>query len=332
MKYVFLLLALFCFAGSYAQDVIILKNGDEIEAMVTEVLPDDIKYKKATNLSGPTYTLQKSKIFIIRYQSGDKDVFDKEEEKDQSYSNTSKGSKTAATSATTNTVTLKKNPDEFVYDPEMGNQYCQIKKQMGVKLYGDRGNEVYFRNDIVFYGFDLTYLKLTNPAKLGDGVVIVPRHFEEWNKILTDDMLPFRKISDWMRKPTLFLGNSVFPNYRYTDAQYFVTSVNYCLEFKDIERIVKSYVLREKEGLGMVVNLSNFNKGKEYSHIWVTFFDISTREILFAVEVTGKAGGAGMGKHWAEGVSAAFREMFIDEVYKPQRNSNYQINNKLVFY
>jgi hypothetical protein len=58
-----------------AQDVIILKNGDEIEAKVTEILEETIKYKKASNLTGPTYTLAISKIFMIRYELGDKDVF-----------------------------------------------------------------------------------------------------------------------------------------------------------------------------------------------------------------------------------------------------------------
>jgi hypothetical protein len=314
-----------CFVFVQAQDVIILKTGDEIEAIVTEVLKDDINYKKASNPAGPTITLAKSKIFMIRYQSGDKDVFNKEEKPNRSYTNTS-GNKAVKT------ITLSGNPSEFVFDPDIGDQYCRIKKQRGVKLYGTRGNEVYFRSDIVFYGFDITYLKLTNPAKIGDGIAIVSRHAEEWNEILTQEMLTVRKISDWMRKPTLFPGNSVFPNYRYMDTEYFVTSVNYCLRLEDIEKIVKSYVLGEKSGIGMVVNLANFNKEREYSLIWVTFFDIDTREILFAVECSGKAGGPGMGKHWAEGVSNAFREMFIDEVFKPQRNQNHQINSKLLFY
>jgi hypothetical protein len=225
-----------------------------------------------------------------------------------------------------------KNPTEFTYDPEIGNQYCQIKKKVGCKIYGDRGNEIFYRQDIVFYGFDLTYLKLTNRDKIGDGIIIVPKYFEPWNDMLTNDMLPFKKISGWMDKPTLFLGNSVFPYYTLGDAQNFVSSVNYCITYEDVEQIVKNYALREKEGIGMVVNLSNFNKEREYSHIWVSFFDIATREILFAVEATGKAGGAGMTKHWAEGVSAAFRDMFIDQVYKPRRTSNHQIPGKLVFY
>jgi hypothetical protein len=62
-------------ATVFAQDVITLKNGDEIKAKVQEVGLSDVKYKKYDNLTGPLYTLLKSEIFMIKYENGDKDVF-----------------------------------------------------------------------------------------------------------------------------------------------------------------------------------------------------------------------------------------------------------------
>lgn len=59
----------------FAQDLIILKNGDEIKSSVTEVGFDVIKYKKYENLAGPEYILEKSKVFMIKYVNGTKDVF-----------------------------------------------------------------------------------------------------------------------------------------------------------------------------------------------------------------------------------------------------------------
>jgi hypothetical protein len=71
----FLLLCLgWCFIA-VAQDVIVLKNGNETQAKVTEIGLDEIKYKKFSNLDGPTYTLQKSEVFMIKYENGDKDFF-----------------------------------------------------------------------------------------------------------------------------------------------------------------------------------------------------------------------------------------------------------------
>ncbi|MDR1526366.1 MAG: porin family protein [Dysgonamonadaceae bacterium] len=59
----------------HAQDIIIQTNGEEIKAKVVEIGTTDVKYKKYGNESGPNYSLAKSKIFMIRYENGDKDVF-----------------------------------------------------------------------------------------------------------------------------------------------------------------------------------------------------------------------------------------------------------------
>ena len=59
----------------FAQDIIIMKNGSEIQAIVQDIRIDDVKYKKFDNPNGPNYTLKRSEIFMIRYENGSKDVF-----------------------------------------------------------------------------------------------------------------------------------------------------------------------------------------------------------------------------------------------------------------
>ena len=62
-------------ASISAQDIITLKNGDDIQALVQEIGEVDVKYKKFDNPNGPNYTLKKSEIFTIRYANGSKDIF-----------------------------------------------------------------------------------------------------------------------------------------------------------------------------------------------------------------------------------------------------------------
>ena len=62
-----------------AQDVITLKNGTDINALVQEIGYVDVKYKKFDNPNGPNYTLKKVEILIIRYANGSKDIFSNEE-------------------------------------------------------------------------------------------------------------------------------------------------------------------------------------------------------------------------------------------------------------
>ena len=63
----------------FGQDNILLQNGEEILSKVIEVNQDLIKYKKYANLEGPTYSIDKADVFMIRYENGEKDIFRKNE-------------------------------------------------------------------------------------------------------------------------------------------------------------------------------------------------------------------------------------------------------------
>ncbi len=70
--------ALFLTIGSVsAQDIIVLNNNtaDEIQAKVMEVTNSEVKYKKWTYQDGPTFAIATAKIFVIKYQNGEKQTF-----------------------------------------------------------------------------------------------------------------------------------------------------------------------------------------------------------------------------------------------------------------
>lgn len=69
-------LVFFCMFNIYAEDIIVLRTGDIIKANVLEIGQTEIKYKKITNLSGPTYSILKTNIHSINYENGEKDIFD----------------------------------------------------------------------------------------------------------------------------------------------------------------------------------------------------------------------------------------------------------------
>lgn len=60
---------------SYAQDNIILRNGEEIPAKVLEINQNDLKYRKSANLDGPIYTAPLRDVLLIKYVNGTKDIF-----------------------------------------------------------------------------------------------------------------------------------------------------------------------------------------------------------------------------------------------------------------
>lgn len=62
-------------SACFSQDVITKKSGEDIQGKVLEVNQNDIKFKKADNPNGPTFSVSKSEILIIRYENGTKDIF-----------------------------------------------------------------------------------------------------------------------------------------------------------------------------------------------------------------------------------------------------------------
>ena len=69
------LLVLFFSNVLFAQDIIVTKQSQKIEAKITDVESDCIKYKKFNYQEGPTYSIKKSEIASIIYQNGDVETF-----------------------------------------------------------------------------------------------------------------------------------------------------------------------------------------------------------------------------------------------------------------
>jgi hypothetical protein len=55
-------------------DLIILRNGDRINAKVIEITTSEIKYKRFEHLDGPTIAIPRSEVFSITYENGKYEV------------------------------------------------------------------------------------------------------------------------------------------------------------------------------------------------------------------------------------------------------------------
>ena len=68
----YIFVVVFLFEGVFvnAQDLIVMRNGDMIEAKVVEISPVEIRYKRFDHLDGPTVILPKTDVLSIRYENG----------------------------------------------------------------------------------------------------------------------------------------------------------------------------------------------------------------------------------------------------------------------
>ncbi|MBD5287085.1 MAG: hypothetical protein HDS27_06110 [Bacteroides sp.] len=71
-----LILYLFlCVASAFAKDVITKTDGTKLDAKVEEITETVIKYRKASNPTGPVYTIPISSVATVLYENGDMDSF-----------------------------------------------------------------------------------------------------------------------------------------------------------------------------------------------------------------------------------------------------------------
>ncbi len=70
-----LIVALIAFGSAKAQDLIHKSDNTTLQVKVTEISPDEVRYKRFSNLDGPTYILPTKQILFIEYQNGEREFF-----------------------------------------------------------------------------------------------------------------------------------------------------------------------------------------------------------------------------------------------------------------
>ncbi len=68
--------ALAAVASLQAQDIITKRSGEILETKVLEVSTNEIKYKRFSNLEGPTYVVPKAEVTVIQYANKTTEAFE----------------------------------------------------------------------------------------------------------------------------------------------------------------------------------------------------------------------------------------------------------------
>ncbi len=206
------------------------------------------------------------------------------------------------------------NNEKFVYDKNIGNLNAERLYPNKIKIFGEKTKEVYLEPNVVYFGIDLSYSKISKSGKTEDGEKKFLKIKKNVNSSLGD--INANNYRRWMRKDNVFQGTNISLNYKYMNLNEFIVNDCYELTIGDINKIVKAYVLNENEGIGMVHNVSNYyllgKSNDKYVSMYTTFFDIKTREVLFAVLSTYLLTGSYSAFF---GIGKMAREVFIDEIY-----------------
>lgn len=78
----------------WANQTLVLLNGDEIKVKIERIGEQEITYKKASNPNGPTYTVKRNQVFYIIHDDGTREVISKPGEAAAATNSTSLGNTT----------------------------------------------------------------------------------------------------------------------------------------------------------------------------------------------------------------------------------------------
>lgn len=270
-----------------AQDVIIKRNGDEIKAKVTNLSATEVKYKVATNLGGPDYTLATTDVFMIKYKNGKKDVFDNGVVK----------------TYTANATKTKQ--------PEPAPVIC--KRTI---------NDVYTTNKIYFYGYDYAHMKFVEDKRENDGGRIY-RTITKWQNIVNEHhdqkfMQRTLKIDT-----VVMLTHYGFNASKLADSTKIMSNKQEFLQKDSVQKWLKQYNFKEQDGIGYLIFVDCFYKPQKNSALTFVFFDIASKQILLYDKLDkDEADGYGLPHYWAQSVSVTVARFNGDKVKQPRKKFN----------
>jgi hypothetical protein len=154
-------------------------------------------------------------------------------------------------------------------------------------------------NELTYFGLDCSKLIVIGEAATADD--IVNRFFIAWNTVvITED-----KKYDFGKA---FKKKEVHKDIAYVsqlnaqrDPSDVIAYGNQSISEDELVSHIKSYKV-QGSGVGLVFVLENFNKLEEKGTMWVTFFDIESKQVLMAKHMTAKPGGFGMRNFWVRTV------------------------------
>jgi len=167
-------------------------------------------------------------------------------------------------------------------------------------------DELFHSDEIVWYGIDFSKAKFVGEfsqfanAGIKSNKEIQVLYFPEWNDLIINEPGKYN-----IRK---FYGfdffanelNLVTKNNASADINViFDPSTPNKLSNEKIQKLINSYNIKSKKGLGLVFIVESFNKVEERGYIYVTFFDQATKKVLATNLYEGKPGGIGVKNYWA---------------------------------
>ncbi len=310
MKIIIIIVLSLLHLSVLAQDIIITRKGEEISVKVIEISPSLIKYKKYNNLEGPIYSMQKDDVFMINYKNGTKDIFNLEN----------------SSAPNEDQKTVNQNRKTYDINTNLLNYKKVYKKPYILYDFQFDITKVFDSKSITYYGLDYSGFSLVNGVWDGKEQQLT-NLFSEWNEFF-DEFLPPKQIKKYLRiKSVNYKNSSISTSYKSLSTPW-ISSIPHNIQIEEVLDIVNNYktISKTSTGIGLVIIVESFNYETGMVTAIPTFFDIKTRDVIWATKIQEKTGNPDNRNRWAYGLMRVFKT-FINKIYEPQRTIFVQRNS-----
>jgi len=177
-----------------------------------------------------------------------------------------------------------------------------------------RAQEAASPDTLVWCGLDYSMVKMIGTTDFAQPAQIFPGMLVSWNGLFMKEMLPeLEKMAKSVRTDlTAVAGNNEKANEKQIQREdggrdEMVTPTH--IKDSDIAELVRSYKLKNTQGLGLVFMVDRLVKAQETGCLYVVFFDVSSRKVISSNRLCEKAGGMGFRNYWFRPVKDAVKKL-----------------------
>lgn len=172
--------------------------------------------------------------------------------------------------------------------------------------------DIFKTKEVVWYGLDFSQVKLVGSAGFTDVQKIKDVYFDAMNNVVATEKDKYN-IEKIIRKSYVEYDLSIVSKQNQLPevSSLLTDNPDDCktLDEAKVQAIVSSYKIEGKNGIGLVYIMESLDKKKEQGSMFVTFFDIATKQVLITERFTGAAGGIGFRNYWVKPVYNVMNRM-----------------------
>jgi len=162
--------------------------------------------------------------------------------------------------------------------------------------------DVFNVDEITWFGMDFSHIRLIDPTGFTDLDAIVERYFSAINSLVLSEPDKYTLSKFFYKKEVEIDLSIVRERNENIDLEGLVleATAEYTIDEETVKGIINEYKQDGTEGIGVVFIMESFNKKEKLGHMWVTFFDMASSQVLFTAKMQGKAGGFGWRNYWVK--------------------------------